>query len=87
MDQLSQLTKDMTFSWEEYTFELTPAVISFLHHWNFGTSTQYYRKRNKFIILPDHKGKLVKIQDIDSALNAALNRYNELTSLAFEKRD
>ena len=78
-DQLTKLTQGMTFNWDGHDFDLTPSTITFLHHWNFGTSTQYYRDKNKFIALPDIKGDLVRITDIDGALDKALATYNSIT--------
>ncbi len=79
MDQLTKLTENLTFEWQNNEFELNPNTMSFLHHWNFGTSTQYYKDKNKFIILPNKSGELVKITDINGALDKALETYNIFT--------
>lgn len=76
---------NQTFEWQGKTFRLSGDLFSMLHHWHFGTSTEYYRSPNKQLILPDVDGKLVKITDLGAALDKAFHRYNELSCRAYEK--
>lgn len=75
----------MEFEWEGEIFDLSPDLISMLHHWNFGTSRDWYRSKNKSIILPARGGKLVKVTDVEAMLDAALERYNELAQAEYVK--
>ena len=75
----------MTFKYDGHIFDLSPSTISFLHHWNFGTSTQYYRAKDKHLILPDIHGTLIKITNINLALDTALMEYNKQMSHKFKE--
>jgi hypothetical protein len=76
MQSLSSHLLTATFSFGANVFELSPDVISLLHHWNFGTTKAYYKSEHKELILPDVEGTWVRIKDIEGALDAALNAYN-----------
>lgn len=73
---IRKLMKQMTFEWQGHQFEFGPDLLTMLHHWNFGTSLQWYRSKDKKVILPDVNGHLVEIRDVGAALDHAFELYN-----------
>lgn len=87
MCELSKLTDHMSFYWQNEQFELSPSILAFLHHWNFGTSTAYYKDRSKSLLLPNKLGKLIRITNIKGALDSALSEYNSQSEKIMAKNE
>lgn len=78
---------DWTFDFEGECYSLTPELIAMLHNWNFGTSLKWYKNPEKNIILPNVAGKLVRITNVEKALEAAISAYDTKANIEFERQN
>lgn len=77
---LNDILKGATFSYNGHQFPLSPDYISILHHWYFGLTKEYYRSKDKRVILPDIQGHLIEIKDIGDCIDQLMLAYNSYMS-------
>ena len=78
MKKLKQILENETFVFQGKNFPLDVDYLMILHHWYFGLTKEYYRSKEKRVILPDVEGQLVEIKEIGSMLDKFMESYDKL---------
>ena len=78
MGKIRQILKNETFVFDGKKFPLDIDYLMVLHHWYFGLTKEYYRSRDKRVVLPDIEGQLIEIREIGAMLDKFMESYNKL---------